>query len=99
MVLESERSACIGDREQRQDWRMSDQDALLADATAHLIEAYEVIDELSQKSSLPSMSPTLTNACRMLCATLLAIDEFSQLVWVEDCPNGTVRASSLSTGT
>lgn len=87
MVLESERSAGIGDREQRQDWRMSDQDALLADATAHLIEAYEAFDELSRKSSLPSTSPTFTNACRMLCATLVAMDEISQLVWVEDRPN------------
>ena len=58
-------------------------DALLADATAHLVEAYEAIDEFSRTSSLLSDSPTFLGACRCLCATLAAFDEFSQFLWAD----------------
>ena len=66
---------------------MSHQDELLAEAVAHLVGAYEAIDEISRRRALPSTSPAFMSASRMLCATLVAIDEFSQLIWVEDCPN------------
>ena len=58
-------------------------DLLLADATAHLVEAYEAIDELSQASSLLSGSPAFLGACRCLCATVAAFDQFSQMIWNE----------------
>jgi hypothetical protein len=67
-----------------QQWQSPQTDALLADATAHLVQAYEAIDELLGKSSLLSKSPTFISACRGLCATLVAMDEFSQLIWVEE---------------
>jgi hypothetical protein len=66
-----------------QQWQSSQADTLLADATAHLVEAYEAIDELSRTSFLLSDSRTFLGACRCLCATLAAFDEFSQSVWAD----------------
>ena len=55
-------------------------DSLLAEATAHLVWAYEAIDQFSQNSTKPWTSPTFLSTCRLLCATLAAIDEFSESV-------------------
>ena len=66
-----------------QQWQSPQTDTLLADATAHLVEAYEAIDELSRTSFLLSDSPTFLGACRCLCATLAAFDEFSESVWAD----------------
>jgi hypothetical protein len=64
-----------------QQWQSPQTDALLADATAHLVEAYEAIDELSRTSSLLTGSPTFLTASRCLCVTLAAMDEFSESAW------------------
>ena len=61
----------------------SQRDSLLAEATAHLVRAYQAVDELSRFSRLPSISPTFVDACRTLCATLVSLDEVSQLIWSE----------------
>ncbi len=58
-------------------------DSLLAEATAHLVWAYEAIDQFSQTSSMPWSSPTFLSTCRLLCATLAAIDEFSESMWAD----------------
>jgi hypothetical protein len=73
-------------------------DSLLADATAYLVEAYEAIDELSRTSSVLSGSPAFLGACRCLCATVVAFDEFSQLIWneAEALPHSEKRVRSLS---
>jgi hypothetical protein len=57
------------------------QDALLADATAHLLSAYKAIDEFSQTATEPWTSRAFVSACQSLCATLIAIDEFSESTW------------------
>jgi hypothetical protein len=57
-------------------------DSLLAEATAHLVLAYDAIDQFSEKSPMP-WSPTFVSTCRLLCATLVAIDEFSEPVWTD----------------
>jgi hypothetical protein len=78
-------------------WQSPQTDELLADATAHLVEAYQAIDELLRKSSLLSKSPTFMSACQGICATLLAMDEFSQLIWLEakaPCVDGSTLGSS-----
>lgn len=59
-------------------------DSLLAEATAHLVLAYDAIDEFSGRSSMPWSSPTFVSTCRLLCATLVAIDEFSESLWADD---------------
>ena len=56
-------------------------DSLLAEATAHLLWAYEAIDQFSQRSSTPWSSSTFVSTCRLLCATLAAIDQFSESMW------------------
>ena len=58
-------------------------DSLLAEATAHLVLAYDAIDQFSEKSSMPWRSPAFVSTCRLLCATLVAIDEFSESVWTD----------------
>ena len=58
-------------------------DSLLAEATAHLVWAYEAIDQFSQNSTKPWSSPTFLSTCRLLCATLAAIDEFSESIWAD----------------
>ena len=58
-------------------------DWLLAEATAHLLWAYEAIDQFSQRSSMPWSSSTFVSTCRLLCATLAAIDQFSESVWAD----------------
>ena len=58
-------------------------DSLLAEATAHLVGAYEAIDQFSQRSSTPWSSSTFVSTCRLLCATLAAIDEFSESMWAD----------------
>jgi hypothetical protein len=56
-------------------------DALLADATAHLLSAHKAIDEFSQITTEPWSSRAFVSACQSLCATLIAIDEFSESTW------------------
>lgn len=56
-------------------------DSLLAEATAHLVWAYEAVDQFSQRRSMSWSSPTFVSTCRLLCATLAAIDEFSESMW------------------
>ena len=58
-------------------------DWLLADAIAHLLLAYEAIDVFSQDSTKSWNSPTFVSTCRLLCATLAAIDEFSESMWAD----------------
>ena len=58
-------------------------DSLLAEATAHLVGAYEAIDQFSLNSTKPWSSPTFLSTCRLLCATLAAIDEFSESMWAD----------------
>jgi hypothetical protein len=58
-------------------------DSLLAEATVHLVLAYDAIDQFSEKSSMPWRSSTFVRTCRLLCATLVAIDEFSESVWTD----------------
>jgi hypothetical protein len=61
----------------------SQRDTLLADATAHLLFAYEAIDAYAQSSAKPWSTCAFVNTCRFLCATLSAIDEFSESVWTD----------------
>jgi hypothetical protein len=56
-------------------------DSLLADATIHLVQAYEAIDRFSQACVTSSRSPAFATACRHLCAALVAMDQFTQLIW------------------
>jgi hypothetical protein len=56
-------------------------DSLLADATIHLVRAYEAIDRFSQASVTSSKSPAFVTACRHLCAVLVAMEQFTQLIW------------------
>jgi hypothetical protein len=56
-------------------------DVLLADATAHLLSAYQAIDEFSRTTTEPWSSRAFVSACQSLCATLIAIDEFSESTW------------------
>lgn len=56
-------------------------DSLLAEATIHLVRAYEAIDQFSRASVTSSRSPAFAVTCRHLCATLVAIDDFTQSVW------------------
>jgi hypothetical protein len=56
-------------------------DSLLADATIHLVRAYEAIDRFSQASVTSSRSPAFAIACSHLCATLVAMDHLTQLIW------------------
>ena len=58
-------------------------DAHLAEATLHLVGAYEAILRFSNESANSSKSPTFGNACRLLCATLVAMEEFTFLKWGE----------------
>jgi hypothetical protein len=58
-------------------------DSLLAEATAHLVWAYEAIDQLSQANSMPWSSSTFVSTCRLLCATLAAMDQFSESIWAD----------------
>ena len=58
-------------------------DSLLAEATAHLLWAYEAIDQFSQANSTPWSSSTFVSTCRLLCATLAAIDQFSESMWAD----------------
>jgi hypothetical protein len=53
--------------------RVGQRAALLADATAHLLFAYEAFDEFSQISTKPWSSRTFVRACRCLCARLIAM--------------------------
>ena len=56
-------------------------DSHLADATIHLVRAYEAMDRFSQASVTSSRSPAFGIACRHLCTTLVAMDQFTQLIW------------------
>ena len=56
-------------------------DSLLADATIHLVRAYEAIDRFSQASVTSSRSPAFATTCRHLCAALMAMDQFTQMIW------------------
>ena len=64
--------------------RVEERDVLLASAIAHLLFAYDAIDEFSQESTKPWSSRAFVNACRFLCAALMAIDEFSESMWADD---------------
>ena len=63
------------------DTKTCERDALLADATAHLLSAYKAFDEFSQATIEPWSSSAFVSACQSLCATLIAIDEFSESTW------------------
>jgi hypothetical protein len=56
-------------------------DVLLADATAHLLSAYAAMDKLSRNNTMLWSSPAFESACRLLCGTLVAIDEVSESTW------------------
>jgi hypothetical protein len=58
-------------------------DVLLADVTAHLLCAYAAMDKYSRYSTTPWSSPAFESACRLLCGTLVAIDEFSESIWAD----------------
>ena len=50
--------------------RVEERDVLLASAIAHLLFAYDAIDQFSQESTQSWSSDAFVNACRCLCAAL-----------------------------
>jgi hypothetical protein len=68
-------------------WQSPELEAVFANATAHLVTAYEAIDDLSRKSSVRLTSPTFVEACPSLCGTFIVPDDFSHGPW----PSSTER--------
>lgn len=58
-------------------------DSMLAEAIVHLVLAYEAIDQFSKSRLTPLGSTAFAAVCRNLCATLVAIDEYTELVWMD----------------
>ncbi len=78
---------------------VTEDDCVVAEATAHIVEAFRALGSLKEFRSLFSEYESLDLAIRGICLTLVALDECSTEVWRVQQPGKVVCLSSSAPGT